>query len=194
MFSMKGLAGAVLAVAMFAGASQADAAFINGAFSMGGDFQPVGGANLGTATGLDFSPSGSGGQFSVSGTGDSQVSGDFISYLNGGDLGTIKDLTFAPFVGPIADFWTIAGFSFDLETLAVQFQNASVLVLEGTGIVSGNGFDDTLGVWRLTANQAGTTFSFSGSAEAAVPAPAALGLLGMGLLGLGAAARRRKVA
>jgi len=193
MFSMKGFAGAALAVAMIAGASQAEAAFINGAFSMGGDFAPTGGATLGTATGLDFAPNGGGsGQFTVSGTGDSQVSGDFQAFLNGGDVGTIKDITFAPFVGPIDDFWSIAGFTFDLNTLGVTFQNANLLILEGTGIVSGNGYEDTLGSWVLTANQAGTTFSWSGSAEAAVPAPAALGLLGLGLMGLGAAARRRK--
>ena len=117
----------------------------------------------------------------------SSVTDDYDTFLNVGDALVIGDLDFttqAQFV------WSGGGFSFTSLTTGVSFQNANIIVVEGTGTATGNGFDPTVGYWNTTLNQAGAAFSFSGSQT--VPAPGALSLLGIGLLGLGLIRRKRK--
>ncbi len=84
-------------------------------------------------------------------------------------------------------FFAVEGWSFSLTSLAVVDQKAGLLNLEGTGVLSGAGYDDTNATWTLS-----TTSLDSYSLEvAAVPVPAAVWLFGTGLLGLVGIARRK---
>ena len=150
------------------------------------------------ATSLDFSDTGSltpgvAGTFRVD-----DVAGDFN--VLAGETGLIKDFSFSgpgttnyPYP-PITSFELISAalFSFDLESVVVQLQLSSTVVLTGTGMLHMDGFEDTLGTFVFSANQAGGTFSYSGSNEAGiVPEPGSMLLLGSGLIGLAGAVRRR---
>ena len=113
--------------------------------------------------------------------------------------------TFTPFgfrsphiTTPPFQLWTLSyggeTYSFELESLAIEpGGTANSITLSGDGIASGTGtinYADNPGSWVLTANSAGTTFSFSASSST-VPEPGTMLLLGSGLLGLGVYARRR---
>jgi len=193
-------------------ASNVQAIPLNGAFSEAGNLVPVNGATgaavgLNVATGLDFislmggtTPTpGIAGQFFVT-----SGSGDFTSLT--GLTGLIKDFTFGA-VGsanypktPILSFKVASDVSFDLNTISLVSQGVDAngnafLQLSGTGTFHKPGFDATGGSFILTANQAGSTFSYSASEISfgtPIPEPATLSLLGFGLAAAGLVGRRRK--
>jgi hypothetical protein len=86
--------------------------------------------------------------------------------------------------------WSVGGFTFDLLSATVLVQNSKTLSIEGTGTVSGNGFDPTAMDWSFTTQSSGgktrTTFSFSGNGVAVgVPdGGSAVALLGLALIGI----------
>ena len=109
-----------------------------------------------------------------------------------GSAVTHSGFKFDPFVGPIIPLWTFTSggltYSFDLVSMGIDFRNKKSIVMSGSGLAHITGFDDTVGNWLLSANTAGTTFSFSSTnaSEEAVPeAGATLPLLGLAVMGLG---------
>jgi len=69
-------------------------------------------------------------------------------------------------------------------------QNANQINLTGAAILTADGYQDTQGSFQFTANNSGTSFSYSSSAQ--VPEPASLALFGIGLLGMAFSQIRRR--
>jgi hypothetical protein len=160
--------------------------------------------NLGSATGLDFKPTGPGGAMAIlMGTGAYSTLGPFPV------RGSIKDIQFSPLgsrngsggilAGPVTDFWTVGAFSFALNSINVLTLNNTSIVLSGTGVVTGGaGTTATSGNWVLAGNKKGGAGIFSwstgaGASGTAVPEPGALALLGIGLVAIGAVRVRQSV-
>ncbi|MEM7083452.1 MAG: PEP-CTERM sorting domain-containing protein [Pseudomonadota bacterium] len=170
----------IVAAALLAVGFNASAGFIEGQITMSGDFQPVGGDGIADATGIDFI----GDDFRVDGATDDFADAGIMS----GDIGQYFDFSFDP-LAPGTTVWSIGGFSFALDSINVVLQNNFFIVLQGTGMLSGNGFEDTAGSWNLTGNAAGSLFNFS-SGTTAISEPATLALVGLGFIGLAVARRR----
>ena len=109
-----------------------------------------------------------------------------------GSAVTHSGFKFDPFVGPIIPLWKFTSggltYSFDLVSMGIDFRIKKSIVMSGSGIAHITGYDNTPGDWLLSANTAGTTFSFSSTnaSEEAVPeAGATLPLLGLAIMGLG---------
>lgn len=121
--------------------------------------------------------------------------GDFAS-LTTGQVGDITDFQFdnygTPIAGyalansPIANFWEIAGFSFELNNIVRETGGdpAKDLLLSGTGVISSSGFKDTAASWSFSGDTSGNGL-FGWSATSSVPEPGMLALLSLGLLGIG---------
>jgi hypothetical protein len=158
---------------------------ITGTMEMGGGFNPIDSrGNVTTAdaaTGIDFTFFG----FDMFETTFSD--GDFAGLT--GQLGNITDFQFDPFMAPIANFWSIDIFSFELTDVARGFTNdpTNFLILEGEGIISAAGFADTQAAWNFSGDTSGGgVFSWSAvSVVNDVPEPGILALLAIGMLGFG---------
>jgi VPDSG-CTERM motif len=115
------------------------------------------------------------------------ATGDFAGILPGTQA-AMASWTFNPST-PTPGLWSVGGFTFDLLSSTIVTQNASTLVIEGSGIVSGNGFDPTATEWSFTTQSAGgrtgTIFSFSANGITGVPdGGPAVALLGIALIGI----------
>jgi hypothetical protein len=96
--------------------------------------------------------------------------------------------------GPIDDFWQVGGFTFDLlasQEITTANPNEALAVL-GVGVISGNGFDPTPGVWAFVVTNAGGndrnnasfTFQASNRTQGVPDGGTTIALLGVSLLGL----------
>lgn len=125
------------------------------------------------------------------------ITHDFADYFAFDNPVTFFDFAYGPFVGPqtiwegTASVGPNAGtqLSFILENINVDYETSNLAALSGMGTLT-DGVDSVQGMWNISANQGGGTFSWSSST--AVPEPGTLALLGLGLAGLGAARRRQK--
>jgi len=98
---------------------------------------------------------------------------------------------------PVPALWSVAGFTFDLTATTFLDQSVHGILIEGTGIIMGNGFDPTVGVWSFSQQAGrGTQLTFSATTSTQVPDGGMTStLLGLGLAGLvGAGQLRRKLA
>jgi hypothetical protein len=89
--------------------------------------------------------------------------------------------------------WTVGDFTFSITDVLVNTISGAgsfkSTLLQGTGIITAAGFEDTSAEWIITANGSSTRVSFSSTA---IPAPAGAALLGLSLLGFGFARRNKK--
>ncbi len=94
------------------------------------------------------------------------------------------------------NFWSVGGFTFDLQTSTVIFQGNGFLNILGSGIVSStnSAFDPTLGNFSFSAQSpsSGGKFSFSASSEVPEPGSVCAFLVGAGILGGRAILRARR--
>ena len=108
-------------------------------------------------------------------------------------LATFTSFQFAPFSGPISPLWTLTSgsntYSFELTSINISEQSSTQLSLNGGGVLSATGYDNSLGGWTLNINSAGD--SVFGWSSTTVPEPATLALFGFGLLGMGMVRRRK---
>jgi hypothetical protein len=96
--------------------------------------------------------------------------------------------------GPVANFWSVGGFVFDLIASSITFQAGGSLIVDGTGTITGNGFDATAGSWHFTTQNpsARGVFSFSAATSTVPDGGMTVMLFGAGLTGLGLVRRYLK--
>jgi len=178
---------------------------ITGDIGFGGLFKPANDSfattSLATATSIDFNGNG------IQDVALAPVilaTGDFAAngVVAGGTSAVLSDFIF-PSAG-VQPLWSVLGstFSFALNSISIDTQNANTLSLVGTGTISGIGFDATPGTWNFSGNPVGTSyfvFSAGGSnggsntgSVAAIPEPEIYAMMGAGLGLIGWIGRRKK--
>lgn len=179
---------------------QAVAAAVLGAASVSASALPVSGGISFSSDGSPFSFNTTTNTVDFSDLGTNavvdSVSGDFANYFSVNNAATFHDFVYDPFSGPVT-IWdalaTVGGnagtsIQFDLNSATTLLELSNLVVLEGVGELSGGGSTQS-GIWNISMNSAGGTFSWSAS-TAAVPEPSMFMLFGLGLAGVGLARRR----
>ena len=112
--------------------------------------------------------------------------GSFTGLVNDGDAVTIA-FPWSFNSGAVPNFWRVDGFVFDLTSSSIIMQSGGSVTVNGTGTISGNGFDMNSGTWSFTTQNpsASSRFSFSAGAGKAVPdGGSGVALLGIALVGI----------
>jgi hypothetical protein len=112
------------------------------------------------------------------------VSGTFASFVTAGQTATFA-FPWSFNSGPLAAFWTVGGFTFNLVASHIVFQGGGFVSVSGQGTVTGNGFDATGIYWNFSAQDPGSdgVFSFSGANQTPDDG-ATVALLGVALAGI----------
>jgi PEP-CTERM motif len=172
---------------------------INGGFSIGGGATPLGGATMGTATGVSF-----GGPNTIA-----SCVGDIATILGGsscgGATGTVNAIAAGTIPGAnggafayLNPNWiniNLGGVTFSITGITSYEHGSRTLTLEGTGMMEAatGGWTATPGTFLFTAQGVQNTFSFSSSQVSSgdVPLPGSIALLGIGLAGATLARKSR---
>ena len=85
--------------------------------------------------------------------------------------------------GPIAMFWQVDGFTFDLVVSHILFQGDGFLAVFGTGLITGHGYTSS-GTWRFSTQDDPANGVFSFSASTVPDGGATAALLGLGLVAI----------
>jgi hypothetical protein len=151
-------------------------------------------APLAVATGIDFNSNG------IKDVGLGIVTlatGDFASFAPIFSPVSLSDFIFKPLAsGGVSPLWSAGGFSFALDSISINTQDADTLSLVGTGTVSGNNFAASTGTWNFTGNPIGKSsfiFSWGTTTVAAIPEPASYALMGVGLALIGCFGRKKRL-
>jgi len=186
---MKILKTITICATVFAAAAPAMANTINGAISLSGSYT-VDGTNFKPFNAIT-NPTGATAFTSFSGVRVDDANGDYSGTV--GASVTHNAFVFEPFTTAITPLWTFTvgatTYSFDLDSVSIDFRNSKSIVLSGQGEANITGFDTTPGDWTFTANAGGGTFSFS-STNVVPDGGATAVMLGAALLGLGAIRRK----
>ena len=177
-----------LAVVVLALAQSVQAAFITGNIGFTGRVTyDTGSAGNATQVATWINPA-------VNGT-----SGDFTTIANGTAVSFAAPWSFVS--GPVASFWSVGGYTFNLLSSGITSQGGTpgltgFVVINGTGTVSGNGFQTTALNWSFTSQDPGVTsnpltFTFSAAGTSVPDGGATAALLGLALSG--AALLKRKL-
>ena len=129
-----------------------------------------------------------------------EAGGDFLPYVTLGVSNTVFATPWNFNSGPIANFWSVGGFTFNLVASSIFSQGGDPagVVVNGYGWMAGNGFDPTFGTWSFSTlsgpSSAGwvVRFSFS-AADSVVPdSGSTVALLGLAIVGVETLRRRHK--
>jgi hypothetical protein len=181
-----------IALAGLLSAVPASAVLISGSVGWTGNYSPVEAdgvtpTTLALADGLVFNTPAA----------MTNTTGDFLTVLGPASsltpiaIDLNNPFVFDPFVGgPTGFSWGApAGgpylSTFTLGSVSVDVQNSTALNLSGMGTLTLDGYSPTPGVFELTANRSGASFTFSGSNAAVPDGGSTIALMGLGLLGFG---------
>jgi hypothetical protein len=113
---------------------------------------------------------------------------DFAGIATGTDVVLVDTWNLSTAAPGITNFWQVGGFSFDLTTSTRYYDPAGqgFLQASGYGMISKEGFEDTVGTWQFSSQAPGDAnlFTFSASGAAVPDGGATVALLGVSLLGL----------
>lgn len=115
------------------------------------------------------------------------ISGSFISIPSGQSVAFTQPWIFNPSTST-TPLWMSVGFgnfTFDLSMATIAFQDASFLLISGTGTITGTNFDPTPAIWTFATEKVATEskFAWSGSVTA-VPEIGTTALLSGALIGI----------
>ena len=103
-------------------------------------------------------------------------SGGFATFAPSGSAVTMATPWFFGASTPSSVLWSACGFTFDLTSSTVVLRSRKSLTVSGVGMISGDGFDATVGDWTFTysrgkKHRSGFVFSFSAVPSVGSPLP-----------------------